>query len=1153
MYQFSIPTLVIKDPELLKQLTVRDFDHFTDHRILVDADADPLWSGNLFALTGRKWKDMRATLSGSFSSSKIKRMFHVMNGAAENFVIFFLNKNETLIEVEMRDTFSRFANDIIATTAFGIEVDSLKSPNNPFHIMGKRITDYSSLIKRLRFFAFLIAPRVAKLLKIGLFEKDISSFFYKTIKETIQVREEKGIVREDMLNILLEARKGTQHEYSAAIETGFATVKEYTHSGKGSQFANLTDDDIAAQAMVFYVAGFETISNALCFGSYELAVNKEIQNKLRSEIVETHRLNGGKVTYDSLLKMKYMDMVISEILRKWPPAGVVDRVATKPYTIEPVNADEKPVHLKIGDLFWIPMFGFHRDPKNFENPTKFDPERFSDENKGNIKPYTYVPFGAGPRNCIASRFALLELKTLFYHLLLNFEIEPTKFHIPTLIIKDPELLKQLTVRDFDHFTDHRTLVDADVDPLWAGNLFALTGRKWKDMRATLSGSFTSSKIKKMFHFINGTAENFVAFFLNKNEKLIEVEMRDTFSRFANDIIATTAFGIEVDSLKSPSNPFHLMGKRITDYAPLLKRLRFFAILIMPKLTKFFNIGLFDKELSSFFYKSIKETIQVREEKGIVRRDMLNTLLEARKGIQHEYSDAIETGQGIDFANLTDADLAAQAMVFYLAGFDTISNAMCFGSYELAVNKEIQNKLRSEIVETHRLNGGKVTYDSLLKMKYMDKFSIPTLIIKDPELLKQLTIRDFDHFTDHRTLIDADVDPLWAGHLFALTGRKWKDMRATLSGSFSSSKIKNLFNLMNGAAENFVTFFLNKNEKLIEVEMRDTFSRFANDIIATTAFGIEVDSLKSPNNPFHLLGKRITDYSSLVKRLRFFAILIMPKLTKLLNIGLFEKELSSFFYKTVKETIQAREEQGIVRQDMLNVLLEARKGIQHEYSDAIETGKGPQFANLTDADLAAQAMVFYLAGFDTISNAMSFGSYELAINKEIQNKLRSEIVETHKLNDGKITYDSLLKMQYMDKVISEILRKWPPAGISDRVATKPYTIEPVNADEKPLNLKIGDVVWIPIFGFHRDPKNFENPTKFDPERFSDENKSNIKPYTYVPFGAGPRNCIGSRFALLEMKALFYHLLLNFEIEPTKSTRVPLKLSAKSITPSPEGGI
>lgn len=135
---------------------------------------------------------------------------------------------------------------------------------------------------------------------------------------------------------------------------------------------------------------------------------------------------------------------------------------------------------------------------------------------------------------------------------------------------------------------------------------------------------------------------------------------------------------------------------------------------------------------------------------------------------------------------------------------------------------------------------------------------------------------------------------------------------------------------------------------------------------------------------------------------------------------------------------------------------------------------------------------------------------------------------------------------------EILRKWPPAGAVDRVATQPYTIEPVNADEKPVHLKIGDVVWIPIFAYHRDPENFENPTKFDPERFSDENKGNIKPYTYLPFGAGPRNCIGSRFALLEIKALFYHLLLNFEIEPTKTTAIPLKLCTKSFNPSAAGG-
>ncbi|ERL89341.1 hypothetical protein D910_06712 [Dendroctonus ponderosae] len=198
------------------------------------------------------------------------------------------------------------------------------------------------------------------------------------------------------------------------------------------------------------------------------------------------------------------------------------------------------------------------------------------------------------------------------------------------------------------------------------------------------------------------------------------------------------------------------------------------------------------------------------------------------------------------------------------------------------------------------------------------------------------------------------------------------------------------------------------------------------------------------------------------------------------------------------------------------------------------------------------MIFFFAGFDSVAIVMCFGSYELAVNKEIQNKLRSEVVESRRLNGGKVTYESLLKMNYMDQVISEVLRKWPPIPTADRVATQPYTIEPVNADEKPVNLKIGDVISIPIFGYHRDPKNFENPTKFDPERFSDENKSKIKPYTYMPFGLGPRNCIGSRFALLEIKALFYHLLLNFEIEPTKITTVPMKLSVKTFTPTPVGG-
>ncbi|KAL1509582.1 hypothetical protein ABEB36_004294 [Hypothenemus hampei] len=427
-YQFNYPTLMLKDPELIKQLTIKDFDHFTDHRVIINPEADHFWSNNLFALRGQKWKEMRATLSGSFTSSKMKHMFEVINESAQNFSTHFMKKEENLIELEMKDAFSRFTNDVIASSAFGIKVDSLKEPNNTFYAMGKAITNFSSFLVTLKAIIFSVVPKIFKYLKISIVDSTPLQFFHKIIKETIKVREEKNIVRKDMINLLLETRKGNKIEEGNAIETGYATVQEdsYFDKVKFKQVRYLSDDDITSQALVFFFAGFDTVSTALCYGAHELAMNKDVQDKLRAEIRETHKINNGILTYDALLKMKYMDMVFCEILRKWPPALSIDRVCTKPYTIEPKYPDEKPVHLKVGDLLWLPMFGLHRDPKYFPNPEAFDPERFSDENRDQIIPYSYIPFGSGPRNCIGSRFAILESKALIYNLLLNFEIVPTK-------------------------------------------------------------------------------------------------------------------------------------------------------------------------------------------------------------------------------------------------------------------------------------------------------------------------------------------------------------------------------------------------------------------------------------------------------------------------------------------------------------------------------------------------------------------------------------------------------------------------------------------------------------------------------------------------------------------------------------------------------
>lgn len=93
--------------------------------------------------------------------------------------------------------------------------------------------------------------------------------------------------------------------------------------------------------------------------------------------------------------------------------------------------------------------------------------------------------------------------------------------------------------------------------------------------------------------------------------------------------------------------------------------------------------------------------------------------------------------------------------------------------------------------------------------------------------------------------------------------------------------------------------------------------------------------------------------------------------------------------------------------------------------------------------------------------------------------------------------------------------------------------------------MGDPIWIPIWSIQRDPQYFPNPEKFDPERFNDENKQKIDPYTFLTFGIGPRSCIGNRFALLEVKAVLFHLLSKFRIVPTEKTDIPIQIHPRSI--------
>lgn len=379
------------------------------------------------------------------------------------------------------------------------------------------------------------------------------------------------------------------------------------------------------------------------------------------------------------------------------------------------------------------------------------------------------------------------------------------------------------------------------------------------------------------------------------------------------------------------------------------------------------------------------------------------------------------------------------------------------------------------------------------------------------------------------------------------------MRATLSPIFTGSKMRQMFELVSEIGAQMAEYFKQVDDESRHLEFKELFSRFTNDVIATSAFGIQVDSLKNKDNEFFTSAKTLMDFTGIWTSIRFIFLFMFPKVAKFFGFRMVPEWKTTFFQNIITETMNYREKEGIVRPDLIHLMLQLKKGMLKQETHDTERETNESFAAVEESDvgrvvvrrqwsdneLMAQCFIFFLAGFETSSTAMSFLAYELAVNKDVQGKLIAEIDQVHKdLNGKKLTYDALQKMKYIDMVLTESLRLWPPASITDRLCVKDYKMK--NDQGQEFTIEKDTSVWIPIGGFHFDPKYFENPTKFDPERFSDENKHNINQGAYMPFGVGPRNCIGSRFALMEIKCALYYLLLNFTIEPTEKTQIPLQL-------------
>lgn len=222
------------------------------------------------------------------------------------------------------------------------------------------------------------------------------------------------------------------------------------------------------------------------------------------------------------------------------------------------------------------------------------------------------------------------------------------------------------------------------------------------------------------------------------------------------------------------------------------------------------------------------------------------------------------------------------------------------------------------------------------------------------------------------------------------------------------------------------------------------------------------------------GRKVFDLRP-IDLMKFFFATSFPEMARKLHIRTSPKDATDFFLDTFLQTFEYREKNNIKRNDFVSMLL----GLKEHF---------------TPTELAAESFLVYAGGFETSSTLMTFTMYELALNPDIQETLRDEIMQKLDENDGKLTYDMLFGFEYLDMVINESLRKYPPIPGGVRKCTKEFKIP--NSD---LVIPKGTSVEIATYSLHHDPEYYPDPEKFDPERFSKENSKYRNPFTYLPFG------------------------------------------------------
>ncbi|GFT45365.1 cytochrome P450 3A41 [Nephila pilipes] len=407
--------------------------------------------------------------------------------------------------------------------------------------------------------------------------------------------------------------------------------------------------------------------------------------------------------------------------------------------------------------------------------------------------------------------------------------------------------------------------------------------------------------------------------------------------------------------------------------------------------------------------------------------------------------------------------------------------------------------------------------------------VPYIVVKDLEMLKQIMIKDFHLFADRPGMI-LDVSP-FNKTVVALRGKRWKEVRTLLTPTFSSGKIK----LMTKFVDKKVDVTLNEVSKKAEnneiFDMYQLVQGLTLDVISDCALAMKTNCQENPQDIFlvavrdffHYAHNRAVDYAIMFP----FVGTLMSFAFNFMTSG----QMTNHIVDSLKSAIEVRKKNPEIKSmDLLQVMLDHR-----ECDPNVSSG-------LTDEEIIANAYAFLLAGYETTATALAFTFYLLIKHPDIQERLYTEIKDVEDCN-----YNVIHSIQYLDQVFSESLRYYPPiTGFISRSCAEDHQVGSYTIPK-------GASVLAPVWDIHHDPNYWPDPWKFDPDRFSSENKTSLNSMAYMPFGIGRRNCIGARFAQLEAKLAIFRLVKKFKFEMCEKTDDPIQIICPTVIINPANGV